>query len=51
MEKNNIWSLYGLMAVFIILYGIFFNPPKNTLKYIWIIYIFMAPIIGFLMYS
>tara|TARA_B110000285_G_C14941849_1_gene522407 strand:+ start:622 stop:777 length:156 start_codon:yes stop_codon:yes gene_type:complete len=51
MDKQMIWSLYGLSAVLIILYGVMAKPKGNTLRNLWLVYIFAAAVMGFIMYS
>ena len=51
MNGMNVWSFYGLCALLIILYGIMGKPKGDTLRNLWLVYIFTAAVMGFLMYS
>ena len=47
----DIWSIYGLCAIALILYSIMGKPKKNTLRNLWLIYIFSAAVIGLFMFN
>jgi len=47
----DVWSIYGLCAIVIILYSIIGKPKGNTLRNLWLIYIFSAGIMGLFMYN
>jgi len=46
-----IWSIYSLIAIFIIAYPIFVKPSGNTMRYMWISYILLGALIGIYQYN
>ena len=47
----DIWSIYGLCAIALILYSIMGKPKKNTLCNLWLVYIFSGAVIGLFIFN
>ena len=49
-KKYSVWHLYGLLAVFLVAYGMLGKPSEKRLRQLWIGYILLAAILGFMEY-
>jgi hypothetical protein len=43
---NNIWNIYGMGGLAIVLYSIVGKPRRNTLRNLWISYAILGFILG-----
>ena len=42
----DIWSIYALCAILLVLYSIMGKPKGNTLRNLWLLYVFAGAVLG-----